>query len=557
MAGGSSQSQQEQEGQGQVTPDSERVQDGFPDAFVPSDALLVDPPRGLYDAAISLQLSTNVAEGTIYYTLDGSEPSATNGIEYAGPVPIETTATLRAMVVASGAAATPIGTHTYIFPKRVLEQSDDSLPAGDYVYWTNEMDPVVTRDPAYSGMIERAFGSIATMSIVAPHDALFGESGIHRGNNLEKEDLEVKVSLEMFYPRDYPRPHAGGFQIDCGVKIQGGGGRWDFGEYDHKQSFGLRFRSMYGNPSLSYPVFEDAPLNKDSAASKFDKLILRAGHNKSWGATWDNDHTVYTRDQLGRDLQINMSGMGVHGTFVHLYLNGLYWGLYNVAERPDDAHSSNYLGGTEEEWYFGKSKGGDGDGDNARFNYWRDSVSTSGDWAELQEYLAVDGYIDMALSNAYAATGDFPQYYITNRFGEEPGPIYFWNWDIEDSFGGGSRRSGPPSTDQFEGCYGFDTMWAAFPDFRERFKARVDMHVASGGALSDAKMIDAWEALTSYIGEAIVLESARWGDERIDDTGQRYTRDNQWARARDLVTEDLDGRAQQLIEALGEGGYYP
>jgi hypothetical protein len=532
------------------------VVSGFPDAYVPSETLRFDPPRGLYDAATSLELSTNLP-GTIRYTLDGSEPSATNGTEYAGPVPIETTATVRAVVIASGAAATPIGTHTYILPRDVLEQSDDSLPAGDYVFWTNEMDPIVTRDPAYSGMLEGAFRAIPTMSIVGPDAEIFGEDGIHRGNNLEAEDLEVKISLEMFYPADYPRPHAGGFQIDGGVKIQGGGGRWDNGEYDHKQSFGLRFRSSYGNASLSYPVFEDAPLNGDSEAGKYDKLILRAGHNKSWGATWDNDHTVYTRDQLGRDLQINMGGMGVHGTFVHLYLNGLYWGLYNVTERPDDAHASNYLGGTEAEHYFGKGKGGDGDGDNERVNYWRDTVAESGDWALLQEYLAVDQYIDVALSNAYAATGDFPQYYFTNRFGEEPGPLHFWNWDVEDAFGGGSRRSGPPSASRLEQCDEFESLWENFPEFRERFAARADLHVAEGGALSDASVIASWNALTAYIEAAIVLESARWGDERIDDTGQRYTRDNQWASARDLVTDDLAGRARQLVEALRDGGYHP
>ncbi|MEZ4610628.1 MAG: CotH kinase family protein [Caldilineaceae bacterium] len=31
-----------------------------------------------------------------------------------------------------------------------------------------------------------------------------------------------------------------------------------------------------------------------------------------------------------------MSGVGVHGRPVHLFLNGLYWGIYTVVERPDD-----------------------------------------------------------------------------------------------------------------------------------------------------------------------------------------------------------------------------
>ena len=39
-----------------------------------------------------------------------------------------------------------------------------------------------------------------------------------------------------------------------------------------------------------------------------------------------------------------MTGLGAHGTFVHLYLNGFYWGLYNLAERPDGWFTSAYLG---------------------------------------------------------------------------------------------------------------------------------------------------------------------------------------------------------------------
>lgn len=547
-----------------IEPGEDTVPASGKDSYVPDPELLFTPARGLFDSATSVQLSTSIAGANIYYTLDGSKPAANNGTLYTSPIAVDTTATVRAVVIDADEEVTDVATHTYIFPKDVLKQSDNTLPSGDYVFWTNEMDPNIVNDNAYSAMIEGAFYAIPTMSIVAPDAAIFGVAGIHRGNNLRPEDAkphpdhvdEVEVSLEMFYPANYSRPHGPGFQSNVGLKIQGGGGKWDNGEYDHKQSFGLRFRKAYGNGSLNYTVFEDAPLNGASESGKYDKLILRAGHNKSWGSTWDNDRSVYTRDQLGRDLQIDMSGVGVRGTFVHLYINGLYWGLYNPTERPDDAHASNYLGGKEDEHYVGKGKGGDVDGDSERFDFWRDTVSDSGDWAQLQDYLAIDEYIDMALSNVYAATGDFPQYYFTNRFGDKPGPIYFWNWDIEDSFGGGSRRSGDPDANRLGKVYEFDTIWDNFPEFRQRFTARANAHVAANGALSDANVLANWNALTHYIEDAIVLESARWGDERIDDTNERYTRDDQWTDARDAVTDDIQGRAAKLIEALKDDGYY-
>ena len=38
-------------------------------------------------------------------------------------------------------------------------------------------------------------------------------------------------------------------------------------------------------------------------------------------------------------------GNAAHGKYVHLYLNGLYWGLYNVHERTDDSFAEAYFGG--------------------------------------------------------------------------------------------------------------------------------------------------------------------------------------------------------------------
>ena len=43
--------------------------------------------------------------------------------------------------------------------------------------------------------------------------------------------------------------------------------------------------------------------------------------------------------------QIAMTGYGPRGTFVHLYLNGLYWGLYNPVERPESSFWADTFGG--------------------------------------------------------------------------------------------------------------------------------------------------------------------------------------------------------------------
>ena len=51
-----------------------------------------------------------------------------------------------------------------------------------------------------------------------------------------------------------------------------------------------------------------------------------------------------------RDTQLALGQPSAHGTYVHLYLNGLYWGQYNLAERPTDSFNADYLGGDKDEY---------------------------------------------------------------------------------------------------------------------------------------------------------------------------------------------------------------
>jgi len=130
----------------------------------------------------------------------------------------------------------------------------------------------------------------------------------------------------------------------------------------------LRWNSNHVMAQVHCAIFVAAPFNKTSSPGRFDKIILRAGHNKSWGADWDRENSVYTLDQFGRDLQLLMSRWGSHGTFVHLYINGKYWGLYNPSERMDDNAMSIHFGREDDDYYFGKGKGGDQAGNEDRYD---------------------------------------------------------------------------------------------------------------------------------------------------------------------------------------------
>ena len=75
---------------------------------------------------------------------------------------------------------------------------------------------------------------------------------------------------------------------------------------------------------------------------------------------------------------------GIHSTFVHLYVNGHYWGLYNPVERPDAAFAAAYMGGEKEEW---DAKEWSEDG----------TIPTEVDPAELNKWLFNIDTVDKAL----------------------------------------------------------------------------------------------------------------------------------------------------------------
>ena len=569
-------------------------------------AMAFSSERGWYDAPFQLTVSCDGAS-SIACTVDGSDPqdatatlvatstspplsfvvdpsSTYDGArDWAAPA-----VTVRCFASADSASPTSTATHTYIFSEAVLDQPEftaiadvaasdsDSwfqLPppcskcsapvSDDGVFWSTAMDNssvLLAAEGVDRDEMKAALLSLPTVSIAMSPPHLFGSEGIHNGANLQSDDLEYQCSLELMYPPTARWDSAGGnIQIAAGLRIQGGGGRWFGGTYDHKQSFGLRFRSSYGAPKLRHPVFGAAPLHASSATDRFDKLTLRGGHNKGWGATWDPHNTVFTRDQFTRDMQIAMSGHGSHGTFVLLYLNGLFWGLYNLVERPDSAFQASYFGGRESDYYTGMYKHGTVRGDPAAFN---DFSSNAGSWseAELASKLDVPQFVDQAMLAAYAAIGDFPQYYYGARTLPGPaGPLRFFAWDAEDSWGGGSVRTGyrhwdtggatdEPQLSRLDRVNKFWTLWQSSADFRQTWLDRSYAHLASpGGALTTASLEHKWATLCDFIAPAVLLESARWGNERH---APGLTRNATWKPARQRMETALSGREQRMITAL-------
>ncbi len=504
------------------------------------EELVFSTERGFFDLPISVSIGTATSSAEIYYTLNGREPTPATGQLYSAPIPISTTTTLRAAGFSGDLDPTPSVTHTYIFLDDVLVQTGAGLPdnwAADY-----EMDAEVVGDPLYASTLKDDLRDIPTLSMVMDLDDLFDETtGIYNHPGQTGIEWERPVSAELIFADDRE-----GFQINCGTRIQGDLSR----ALNRKKSFRLAFKSMYGPAKLDYPLFGP------SSVTSFDKIRLRASSEKAWSV--GSKRGTYIRDQWVRDTQLAMGRPASRGIFVHLYLNGLYWGLYNAVEKPDESFTSAHMGGSKDEWDVLKHPF---EVVNGSRDVWDDAravaeagLETPGAYAAIQNYIDVPNLIDYFIANIHAGTTDWDgnNWYAARR--RAPGEGFkFFSWDSEQSMVSVKTKRTTIANQNRPSMF-----YAALRDnaeFRMLFGDHVHRHFFNGGALTEAAARDRLLARAAEIDRAIVGESARWGDA---DAGSPITRDKEWLTELEwLRLKYFPRRTAIVLDQLRDIGLYP
>lgn len=540
------------------------------------------PARGFYETPVEVGMTSATPGAFIVYTTDGSRPSATNGLPYAGPIRLKGTSVLRAIALREGWLPSRASTHSYFFLEDVLAQSQaGALADGFPASWNGQaadygLDPRVV-GPAgtdrYGGKYRRTFQAdlqaVPTMSLVMNQDDLFGPAGLYSNPTAHGDAWERAASLELIDPAGQE-----GFQADGGIRIQGGA----FRRFDltFKKSFRMVFRDQYGSTTLRYPLFGP------DAAQEFDNFVLRANSNDAW-PYWSGS-ALYVRDSFAVETARAMGSVASHTRFVHLYINGLYWGLYNPVERPDAAFSASYFGGEKETWD-GINQDSVPDGNYEAWNRLLAMLSPSPVTDEVyqrvqgnnpdgsrnpdyEDLLDVDNLIDYLILNFYIGNTDWPQRnWWVGRDRNGGDGFKFYPWDSETALGvTGLNVDRTGVTDAVARPY---AALKSNAEFRMRFADHVYRHFYHGGALFVDPAQPAWDparpesnqpaarfaALAGWIDRAIVGESARWGDQK--GTGP-FTRDEHWQRERDdLLTGFFPRRSAIVLEQFRRAGLYP
>ena len=542
--------------------------------------------RGFYDAPFEVVLSTRDGGDTrIVYTTDGSAPrvdaalGVLNGVLYEEALRVVGTTTLRALAVRPEHAPSNVDTQTYVFINDVLTQNSagrsptwgtfpqsTSIGAtpwaiGDPVPSDWDMDPGIIEDPRYSEALISGLSAIPSVSLVLDEDDLFGEEGIYIHPLREGMDWERAVSVEYFDPNT-----DAAFQLNAGLRIHGGASRRP--DQSRKHSFRLKFRSMYdGNAELAFPIFRDAPFGA-GAVERFDTLVLRANYSDGFAPGRLRWTPTNLRDQWARDAQIAVGGTAPHGTFVHAYLNGVYWGLYNLTERVDGAFGAAYYGGDKDDYDLIKDGQVD-EGDNeawvtalalaARRITTDDGVNALAEWVDLEDLNR------SMLVQLHAGNWDWPSHnWHALRPRSDAGRFRFPIWDAEASMGSNGPRDalvdvttvgdgGTPAR--------FYAQLGGSETYRLRFTDLLHDLLLGDGVLAGEKAASLFQARVDEIYDPIVAETARWGDHQgggVFDESLPYTRDGEWQEEIDwLLGTWFPDRSHTLLEQFRRRGLYP
>ena len=438
--------------------------------------------RGFFTQPFNLLLTTLTREAQIRYTTNGSEPTATSGTIYAGPLRVTNSTILRAAAFKPHLLPSKVRTHSYFYNASAATRS---LPVMSVVTATSNL---VGR----TGIIGMEGGS-------RDSSGLFTALTTNDYHNPSKHGLawERPVSVELIQPEDNS-----GFQADCGLRVQGSDYQRPRTLPTSKFSYRLYFRGDYGPANLEYPLFPGTPL------ASFDQVVLRAGFN--------DPSNPFLRDELARRLFTDEGHVGSHGTFVNLFVNGEYKGYYNPCERIEKATLRSYHGGSPDwdvismVWATGSGEPGVVDGSRASFTSLVSFINaqdprTALSYEEIGRRLDLTNFVDYLLLNIYAGMGDWPANNFRAGRDRAPGGIYrFYVWDGEwgmgfggrdvnrDTFaesGGGPGDSGLSSTANSEIAQMYQRLRLSL-EFRLLFADRIQKHFFNGGALTDARITD-------------------------------------------------------------------
>ena len=458
---------------------------------------------GVYGSGVDLVLTAG--EGEIRYTTDGTEPSFDSPL-YETPIKVamDGATVLRARAFVAGQVPGPIRTETY-FPQLVV--ADHQVPV---------------------------------IALTAPPQSLFDDRiGIY----FNQHEPNRGVGPAVYKGKDAPANFEffGGeehFNVNGALRM-GGENNWST---HFQRAFNFVTRGKYGDDDLGFQVFPE------SKANSYTALTIREGGD-DWGVTHLTD-SIWAKiagDRL--EVETNRSRPTV------VYINGTYWGYYNLRDRWDET------------WFFQNYGVNGGEYDHVRFENVNETAGAengstksyqdllrlldSGDLADDEFFARAARSIDLDSLIDFLAAEGFGRNSSWKGNREQWRPAASggkWRWMIPDMDRTFARSKDDPILEELMDREPIFKRLRANRKFKAYTYQRILTHAWSTFLPARTKPILA-EAVGFVRGE-LAAQQLRWGEPTTEDFEQGRQRiENFLDRAPVALTQEI----RELSGAVGLG----
>ncbi|HET6244273.1 MAG: CotH kinase family protein [Bacteroidetes bacterium] len=367
------------------------------DGYEPDPVISLN--SGFYSASQIVELYTPSSTGIIRYELDGGFPSGSASI-YSSALVINSTKIVSAKCYSSSNR----------LPSNTIKRS----------YFINETNcdlPIfsITLDPSdlwdyNTGIYAMGPGASTTYP--------------YKGANFWK-DWEKLCHVEYFDKQKVKQ-----FEMNAGVSIHGG-----YSRGEGQKSLRIKCKSEYGTTVLNYPLIPEK-----SVIGVFKSFNLRNG-GQDYSYTRFRDAFM---QRIMKDCHVDI--MGYEPALV--FLNGEYWGEYEIREQQDAKYIENNFGVPEDHLDLLTHKGylralsGTLDGFNSMHNFINTSDPQSSTfYPKVEQMLDLENFADYFIAQTYYSNNDWIDHTTVSnniKLWRQTNPDGKWRyvfWDIDQASG--------------------------------------------------------------------------------------------------------------------------